>query len=42
MNWKLQAELRKLLHFDAENVLKGICIDHFLASLAGNPFKQKT
>jgi hypothetical protein len=32
MNRKLQDELHKLLHFHAENVLKGSCVDYFLAS----------
>jgi hypothetical protein len=41
MNRKSQDGPCKLLHFDAENVLKGCCIDYFLASKVGNPFKQK-
>jgi hypothetical protein len=32
MKWKSQDELHKLLHFNAENILKGSCIDYFLAS----------
>jgi hypothetical protein len=32
MNWKSEGEPRKLLNFDAENVLKGSFIDYYLAS----------
>jgi hypothetical protein len=39
MNPTSQDEQSKLLYFHAENVLKGSCINYFLASQAGNPFK---
>jgi hypothetical protein len=32
MDRKSQDEPRKLLYFDVENILKGSCIDYFLAS----------